>query len=84
MKLNKEREERLQTGREMVICNESGVVKDITSLPSGLQAAVGSAELITAVWNQQDPKRTTVINAAIVSALMSKRQICFIIFSEPT
>lgn len=55
----------------MVICNKSGVVKAITSLPSGLQAALGSVELITAVWTQQDAERTRSINAAIVSALTS-------------
>lgn len=60
------------------------VVKEISSFLSGLQAAVGSIELITAVWSRQDPERTHSFNAAIVSALTSKRQICFITFSEPT
>lgn len=69
---------------EMVICNKSRDVKDITNPVCVMQAATGSTELITAVWNQRDPERAFSFNATIVSALTAKRQICYITSSEPT
>lgn len=44
----------------------------------------GSTELMAAVWTQQDAGLTFSFNAAIVSALSSKRQIRLATFSEST
>lgn len=71
-------------GNEMTICNKSRDVKHITDSVCVMQAATGSPELIMAVWNQQYTESTFSFNAAIVSALMAKCQICYITSFKPT